>query len=62
MEATPVKSGISLDHVVTSFGSEKQKKRFSAAKRNKVETTDLESALATAVVHCETMQEKAEAG
>ncbi len=41
------------DMMVSSFGSEKQKRVYAAAKRNKVEAGTLESALATAVSHME---------
>lgn len=37
--------------MVNLFGSEKQKRAFSAAKRNLVEEGELDAALATAVSH-----------
>lgn len=61
-EATPARSKVSLDHVVSTFGSEKQKKRYSAAKRNRLETDALETALATAVAHVQNEADKEEAG
>ena len=61
-EATPVRSKVSLDHVVSTFGSEKQKKRYSAAKRNRLESESLETALATAVAHVQSEADKEEAG
>ena len=61
-EATPPRSKVSLDHVVSTFGSEKQKKRYSAAKRNRLETDALETALATAVAHVQNEADKEEAG
>ena len=59
--STPVKS---VDHtaLVTSFGSEKQKRAYSSAKKNRVEGEALETALATAVTHAQNEMVKAEAG
>ncbi len=39
--------------MVSSFGSERQKRAYAAAKRNMVEADTLKSALATAVTHAE---------
>lgn len=41
----------SVDQMVNLFGSEKQKRAFSAAKRNVVDEGELDAALATAVSH-----------
>ena len=41
----------SVDQMVNLFGSEKQKRAFSAAKRNIVDEGELDAALATAVSH-----------
>ncbi len=62
VETTPARSKMSLDNMVSTFGSEKQKKKFSAAKRNRIEIDTLETALETAVVHVQNEVEKAEAG
>ena len=40
-----------MDQMVNLFGSEKQKRAFSAAKRNLVDEGELDAALATAVSH-----------
>ena len=53
-EQTPSKSldyRKSVDQMVNLFGSEKQKRAFSAAKRNIVDEGELDAALATAVSH-----------
>ena len=47
----PVDYRKSVDQMVNLFGSEKQKRAFSAAKRNVVEEGELDAALATAVSH-----------
>lgn len=44
------------------FGSEKQKRALSAAKRNRVESDVLETALATAVTHAQNEIEKMSTG
>ena len=41
----------SMDQMVNLFGSEKQKRAVSAAKRNLVDEGELDAALATAVSH-----------
>ena len=48
--------------MVKLFGSEKQKKAFSAAKRNLVEAGALESALTTALSQAEKEMEEAASG
>ena len=40
-----------MDQMVNLFGSERQKRAFSAAKRNLVDEGELDAALATAVSH-----------
>ena len=40
--------------MVSSFGSERQKRAYAAAKKNRVEASTLETALATAVTHAQT--------
>lgn len=51
-----------VDRMVSSFGSERQKRAYAAAKRNKIESDALESALATAVTHAHTEVERASQG
>lgn len=48
--------------MVSSFGSERQKRAYAAAKRNKIESGALETALATAVAHAQTEVERASQG
>lgn len=48
-----------FEQLVTSFGSEKAKRVHAAHERNKVESSALEGALATAVTHVQTEVEKA---
>ena len=48
-----------FEQLVTSFGSEKAKRAHAAHQRNKVESSALESALATAVSHAQSEMEKA---
>ena len=52
-QQTPSKTDYkkSVDKMVNLFGSEKQKRAFSAAKRNVVDEGELDAALATAVSH-----------
>ena len=52
-QPTPSKADYrkSVDKMVNLFGSEKQKRAFSAAKRNIVDEGELDAALATAVSH-----------
>lgn len=50
------------DEMVALFGSEKQKRAFAAYKRNKVGTDALETALASAVSHAETVTDTPEEG
>ena len=51
-----------FEQLVTSFGSEKAKRVHAAHERNKVESSALEGALATAVTHVQTEVEKAGGG
>lgn len=48
----------SLDKVLTSFGSVRAKKAWSAAKRNKIDSSLLDVSLAPAVTHAEEEVEK----
>ena len=52
----------SFEQLVTSFGSEKAKRAHAANARNRVESSALEGALATAVTHVQTEVEKARGG
>lgn len=63
-DTTPIKPDHrkSIDQMVSMFGSEKQKRAFSAAKRNKVESDVLETALATAVTHAQNEIDKTAPG
>ena len=58
---TPVKNadaGRSLGQMVSLFGSAKQKRAFSAAQKNKVESDILETALESAFSHAQAAVEK----
>lgn len=56
---TPTKAE-QFDQMVSLFGSERQKRAYSASKRNKVEQEALESALASAVSHAQTAVEQSQ--
>ncbi len=65
-EATPSKSKFSRedytsthDKMVQSFGSERAKKAWSAAKRNKIDSSVLDSTLLTALDYAEEEMKKA---
>ena len=49
-----------FDKMVQSFGSERAKRAWSTAKRNKIDSTLLDSTLAPAVSHAEDELKKAE--
>lgn len=52
----------SLKALVTSFGSERQKRAVTAAERNRVDPTSLDAVLTTAVSHARVQAEKAAEG
>lgn len=49
-----VDAGNSVSQMVELFGSAKQKRAFTAAQKNKIESNVLETALESAVAHAET--------
>ena len=55
VDTTPIKPDRrkSVDQMISMFGSEKKKRAFSAAQKNKLEGDVLETALATAVTHAQ---------
>ena len=55
VDTTPIKPDRrkSVEQMISMFGSEKKKRAFSAAQKNKLEGDVLETALATAVTHAQ---------
>ena len=64
--AAPVTTGSdrrqSLKALVTSFGSERQKRAITASERNRVDPASLDAVLATSVSHARIEAEKAAEG